>query len=223
MIRRATTPMTGQHFILTVMVLGSGVAFVLLSLTTGVLASLYGPSVARHYSEQLYREQRIASPHPSAVLDKGFSVFNPVKPVLTKRFHRWFDQRLMRQGWLDNTASSPLMAMLMLLVTMGGQLFNTLALRFIQLVLSLPLLFLLLGVGWVDGLVQRHCRRYRGERESAYRFHRTKRLCQQVWGVGWIGYLASPVVIPLSGMLLIVYPILAYLTAKTNRYFKKYT
>ncbi len=64
--------------------------------------------------------------------------------------------------------------------------------RVFILTLTVPLFALAAFVGVVDGLVRRDLRRFGAGRESAFIYHRAKRLTGPVFIVGWIAYLSVP-------------------------------
>jgi integrating conjugative element membrane protein (TIGR03747 family) len=60
--------------------------------------------------------------------------------------------------------------------------------------LSLPLFLLFVGLGLVDGLVQRDVRKFQAARESTYLFHRIKRTWKRCFFVPLFLYFAWPLV-----------------------------
>ena len=102
---------------------------------------------------------------------------------------------------------------------------NVLALyriRLTVLFLAAPLFLMLILVGLVDGLVQRDLRRWGGGRESAYVYHYAKRSNVFFLGLGAVVYLASPVSLHPSLVLLPFAIACAITVAVTASRFKKY-
>ena len=94
--------------------------------------------------------------------------------------------------------------------------------RVAVLVLAMPAFVLLGIVGFTDGLVERDLRRWSGGRESAFLYHHAKRtLLPSVVGA-WVLYLAWPVSVHPSYVILPFATLFAAALALTGSTFKKY-
>lgn len=96
------------------------------------------------------------------------------------------------------------------------------SLRVAILTLALPA-FVLAGLaGMVDGLVQRDLRRWGGGRESSFLYHHAKRTVLPTFVVAWILYLALPVSVHPSLVILPFAALFGVSVAVTTSTFKKY-
>ena len=75
------------------------------------------------------------------------------------------------------------------------QVIQVLVARLAVLTLSMPVFLLLSIVALVDGLVQRDLRRWGGGRESSFVYHWAKRSALPLWVFAWVAYLAAPVTV----------------------------
>ena len=96
------------------------------------------------------------------------------------------------------------------------------SLRLCVLISLIPPLIVWTSVAFIDGLVSRNIRRYRGGRESAQIYHTAKRLFKPA--IAWVSllYLCAPVFVNpqwIYSLLAIVLPLTVFLTASR---FKKY-
>jgi hypothetical protein len=94
--------------------------------------------------------------------------------------------------------------------------------RIMALAASAPVILLAFGLGMTVGLAERVIRREEGGRESSTRYHHSKYNLALFSGFMTIGYIASPVYIPLQPLVLGV-ALLAFLLARMQfAYLKKY-
>jgi integrating conjugative element membrane protein (TIGR03747 family) len=75
-------------------------------------------------------------------------------------------------------------------------------LRLLVLCLTLPLFLMAAFAGLVDGLVRRDIRRFGAGRESGFIYHRAKASLMPLAVLPWVGYLAMPVSVNPSMILL---------------------
>ncbi|WP_405240376.1 TIGR03747 family integrating conjugative element membrane protein [Lentisalinibacter orientalis] len=94
--------------------------------------------------------------------------------------------------------------------------------RLAVLTLSMPVFLLLSLVALVDGLVQRDLRRWGGGRESSFIYHWAKRSALPLWVFAWVAYLATPVTIHPSLVVIPLAVLFAITVAVSARSFKKY-
>jgi len=94
--------------------------------------------------------------------------------------------------------------------------------RLAVLTLSMPVFLLLSLVALVDGLVQRDLRRWGGGRESSFIYHWAKRSALPLWVFAWVAYLAAPVTIHPSLVVIPLAVLFAITVAVSARSFKKY-
>lgn len=96
------------------------------------------------------------------------------------------------------------------------------AVRLAVLILALPAFFLLGLLGLIDGLVERDLRKWGGGRESAYKYHHAKRVVAPSVILVWIIYLAMPVSVNPSFVVLPFALLFAFAIAIASSTFKKY-
>jgi len=102
------------------------------------------------------------------------------------------------------------------------QITQVFALRLAILILATPV-FLLFGVtALVDGLVRRDLRRWGGGRESSFIYHWSKRSALPLLVTAWVIYLALPVSLHPSWVILPFATLFAISIAITASSFKKY-
>ena len=104
----------------------------------------------------------------------------------------------------------------------AGQVVQLFMVRVAILCLATPAFLLFSLVGLVDGLVQRDLRRWGGGCESSYLYHYAKR---SVWGflvAAWVIYLAFPVTVNPSLIILPFAALFAFSIKLTTSTFKKY-
>tara|TARA_R100000005_G_scaffold48526_1_gene23255 strand:- start:5877 stop:6611 length:735 start_codon:yes stop_codon:yes gene_type:complete len=102
------------------------------------------------------------------------------------------------------------------------QITQVFALRLAILILATPV-FLLFGVtALVDGLVRRDLRRWGGGRESSFIYHWSKRSALPLLVTAWVVYLALPVSLHPSWVILPFATLFAISIAITASSFKKY-
>lgn len=102
------------------------------------------------------------------------------------------------------------------------QITQVFALRVAILILATPV-FLLFGVvALVDGLVRRDLRRWGGGRESSFIYHWSKRSALPLLVTAWVVYLALPVSLHPSWVILPFATLFALCIAITASSFKKY-
>lgn len=94
--------------------------------------------------------------------------------------------------------------------------------RLSVLLLAMPVFILFAGVGLVDGLVQRDLRRWGGGRESAFLYHYAKIALLPLIVASWVIYLAMPISLHPSWIILPFAGLLGSVTAITASTFKKY-
>lgn len=107
-------------------------------------------------------------------------------------------------------------------VRAAGNVLQLYGIRLTVLVMAAPLFLMLILVGLVDGLVQRDLRRWGGGRESAYVYHYAKRSNLFFLGLGAIVYLAIPVSLHPSMVLVPFAVVCAVTVGVTASRFKKY-
>ena len=98
----------------------------------------------------------------------------------------------------------------------------TFLVRFLVLVLTLPLFLLAAFVGFVNGLVRRDVRRFGAGRESSFVYHRAKASLMPVAVLPWVISLALPVIVPPLFVLLPGAAVLCIVTDIAAATFKKY-
>lgn len=96
------------------------------------------------------------------------------------------------------------------------------AVRLAILTLALPVFLLFALVAVVDGLVQRDLRRWSGGRESSFIYHHAKRTVLPFVILAWVVYLACPVSVHPSYVILPFAVLFALALAVTVSTFKKY-
>jgi integrating conjugative element membrane protein (TIGR03747 family) len=96
------------------------------------------------------------------------------------------------------------------------------AVRLAVLTLSLPVFLMFALVAIVDGLVQRDLRRWSGGRESSFVYHHAKRAVFPFVILAWVVYLACPVSVHPSLVILPFAVLFAAALAVTVSTFKKY-
>lgn len=96
------------------------------------------------------------------------------------------------------------------------------AVRLAVLVLAMPVFVLLSLVALVDGLVQRDLRRWGGGRESSFVYHYAKRAALPLVVLTWVIYLALPVSVHPTFVVLPFATLFALTVAVTASTFKKY-
>jgi integrating conjugative element membrane protein (TIGR03747 family) len=99
---------------------------------------------------------------------------------------------------------------------------QTFAVRLIVLVLATPVFVLFGLVGLAEGLMRRDLRRWGGGRESSFLYHHTKKLLGPSIIAAWMLYLAAPISIHPSWVLLPFAATFAVGVAMTTGTFKKY-
>lgn len=99
---------------------------------------------------------------------------------------------------------------------------NLIGIKCLVVIAFLPLLLLLSGVGFIDGLVQRHLRRLGGARESALKYHQFKYWYARCFFVGLFFYLTLPIDIAPVWLLLPMAIGMGLTLRQTLTYFKKY-
>ena len=104
----------------------------------------------------------------------------------------------------------------------AGNVLQLYGVRLTVLSMAAPLFLMLMLLGLVDGLVQRDLRRWGGGRESAYVYHYAKRSNGFFLGLGAIVYLAMPVSLPPSWVLVPFAVACATTIGVTASRFKKY-
>jgi len=96
------------------------------------------------------------------------------------------------------------------------------AVRLAILTLAMPVFVLFSLVALVDGLVQRDLRRWGGGRESSFVYHWAKRSAMPLLVLSWVIYLALPVSLHPSFVVLPFATLFALSVAVTAGSFKKY-
>jgi integrating conjugative element membrane protein (TIGR03747 family) len=96
------------------------------------------------------------------------------------------------------------------------------ALRLVILTLATPVFGLFSLVALVDGFVQRDLRRWGGGRESSFVYHWAKRSAMPLLVLSWVIYLALPVSLHPSFVVLPFAGLFALSVAVTASSFKKY-
>ena len=107
-------------------------------------------------------------------------------------------------------------------IVVAGQVVQLFMVRLAILCLATPAFLLFSLVGLVDGLVQRDLRRWGGGRESSYLYHYAKR---SIWGflvAAWVIYLAFPITVNPSLIILPFAALFAFSIKITASTFKKY-
>ncbi|MCI0997766.1 TIGR03747 family integrating conjugative element membrane protein [Pseudomonas corrugata] len=94
--------------------------------------------------------------------------------------------------------------------------------RLLVLFLSVPLFLVAAFIGLIDGLVQRDIRRFGAGRESGYVYHRAKACMMPLLTFPWVIYLALPVSVNASFILLPCAALLGGVISLTASRFKKY-
>ena len=102
------------------------------------------------------------------------------------------------------------------------QITQVFAVRLGILVLALPLFAMFALIAIVDGLVQRDLRRWGGGRESSFVYHWAKRAALPLLVLTWVVYLALPVSLHPSLVILPFATLFALCIAVTASRFKKY-
>jgi len=98
----------------------------------------------------------------------------------------------------------------------------TFIVRVMVLVLTIPLFAMAFIVGGTDGLVRRDLRRFGAGRESAFIYHRAKRLIIPLIAAPWIIYLAVPITVHPVLILIPCALALGIAVLVTTATFKKY-
>jgi len=96
------------------------------------------------------------------------------------------------------------------------------AVRLAILTLAAPVFGLISLVALVDGFVQRDLRRWGGGRESSFVYHWAKRSALPLLVLSWVIYLALPVSLPPSFVMLPFVVLFGFSVAVTASSFKKY-
>lgn len=99
---------------------------------------------------------------------------------------------------------------------------NLIVLRAIYFVQGSAVLLFGVGLGLMEGLIQRDIRKYQGARESTLFFHRSKQLLNIAFLSGFFLFISLPIPFKPSLVLLLLAIILGYLTMLATRSFKKY-
>ena len=100
--------------------------------------------------------------------------------------------------------------------------FQIFIIRLSVIVLMLPFLLLMMIIGATDGYLQWYLRRTSGARESAFIYHRSKRIaCWSLFGF-WFLYLVPPFSIDPAWIFIPSILLIALFTRLTVQYFKKY-
>lgn len=107
-------------------------------------------------------------------------------------------------------------------IAIGWGVTVVLSTRLFILCLALPLLIVFLMIGLVDGLVQRDIRKFQNARESAYWFHRIKRLGLNSVYLPILLYLACPLAVSPLWFLVPLAIWWLLLIQMASRSFKKY-
>src|SRR5690606_6493674 len=107
-------------------------------------------------------------------------------------------------------------------ITAAGQVVQLFVVRLTVLALATPVFLLFSLVGLVDGLVQRDLRRWGGGRESSYLYHYAKRSVFGFLMAAWVIYLAFPISINPSWIILPFAALFAFSIKVTASTFKKY-
>jgi integrating conjugative element membrane protein (TIGR03747 family) len=94
--------------------------------------------------------------------------------------------------------------------------------RLFIFLLSLPLFLLGMGLGCVDGLVQRDIRKFQAARESTYVFHRIKRTWKPCFFISLFLYFVWPFFVPPLWFLMPMALALGFMVQLSVRSFKKY-
>ncbi len=98
----------------------------------------------------------------------------------------------------------------------------TFIIRLLIIVLTSPLFILVTLVGITDGLVERDLRRFGVARESAFKYHYSKRAIGPVMIIGWIIYLALPFSLHPNWILIPSAILFGLMIKVTAQNFKKY-
>jgi integrating conjugative element membrane protein (TIGR03747 family) len=96
------------------------------------------------------------------------------------------------------------------------------SMRLFIFILALPLFLLCVGLGCIDGLVQRDIRKFQGARESTYLFHRIKMTWKSLFFVPIFLYFVCPLVIHPLWFFLPLAVTLGLMMQIGLRSFKKY-
>lgn len=94
--------------------------------------------------------------------------------------------------------------------------------RIAMVVVSSPLYLILAVLAVIDGSVQRAIRRYRGARESTFKFHRAKHLLGWMIFVPYLLFLSYPIALPISIVLCLHACLIAMVLWYMVMHFKKY-
>lgn len=94
--------------------------------------------------------------------------------------------------------------------------------RILILALHLLFYFLMSLIAFTDGLVQRAIRKYRGARESTFKFHRAKHLLGWVTWMPYLFILSWPVEFPMLSVLCLHACLIAMVLWYMVMHFKKY-
>lgn len=87
---------------------------------------------------------------------------------------------------------------------------------------NLPFYFLMSLIAFTDGLVQRAIRKYRGARESTFKFHRAKHVLGWITWMPYLFILSWPVEFPMSSVLCLHACLIAMVLWYMVMHFKKY-
>lgn len=98
----------------------------------------------------------------------------------------------------------------------------TFLVRLFVLILSMPLVFLAVFVGFVDGLVKRDIRRFMAGHESGFVYHRARAFIVPTLALPWVIYLALPISLPPLMIILPCAVLSGIVTDIAAASFKKY-
>lgn len=219
--------------------IGGAVRWLLLSLILSIVIEWIG--MAFWWPEEGLAHSRRMLEHELRYLDGDYrhSLLTP-EPArfaarLSDRTHYWLFEatHLDRvRGWLERAASTsehPTVAGLRRLyrpladgITAAGQVLQLFMVRLAILLLATPAFVLFGLVGLIDGLVQRDLRRWGGGRESSYLYHYAKRSVGGLLIAAWVIYLALPVSVNPSFVVIPFATLLAGSIRVTASQFKKY-
>lgn len=94
--------------------------------------------------------------------------------------------------------------------------------RVVIVIMSSPLYLMLMILAVIDGWVQRAIRKYRGARESTFKFHRTKHLLGWMIFIPYLCFLSCPIELPMSFALCLHASLIAMVLWYMVMHFKKY-
>lgn len=94
--------------------------------------------------------------------------------------------------------------------------------RVAMIIISSPLYLMLAALAVIDGGVQRAIRRYRGARESTFKFHRAKYLLGWMIFMPYLLFLSCPMALPISFVLCLHACLIAMVLWYMVMHFKKY-